>query len=306
IGSLVKPAVYLAALESGYTLGSLLNDTPFKVKMPDGQMWIPKNFDKQSHGKVPLHWALSQSYNLSTAQLGMQVGIGKVIDMLERLGVTQEVKPYPSLMLGAESMSPYQVAMMYQTFAANGFKTPLRAIRSVTSADGGELSRYPLAVEQTVDPAHIHLIQYGLQEVMREGTARHAYTRISPTINLAGKTGTSNDQRDSWFAGFAGNRLGVVWVGKDDNAQLPFTGSGGALRVWTDFMVREKPLSFEPVFPENVEYIWTDSVTGLRSAEACAGARQLPYVAGTEPSEYIPCAQPNQIERARSWFKGWF
>lgn len=306
IGSLVKPAIYLAALEQGYTLATPLRDEAFKLELPNGDVWSPDNFDHRSHGEVPLHYSLSRSYNQSTARLGLTIGVEKVIDMLERLGVERELKPYPSLLLGAQALSPLEVAGVYQTLAANGFRVPLRAIRSVADAQGEELSRYPFALRQQVDPALVHLIQYAMQEVAREGTARYAYSQLPQNLNIAGKTGTSNDQRDSWFAGFTGNRLAVVWVGRDDNAKLPFTGSGGALRVWTDYMRREHPEPFYATRPEGVEYVWVDDATGLLSDQRCEGSRQLPFIRGTAPERSVDCGQMRRGNNPLDWFRSWF
>lgn len=306
IGSLVKPAVYLAALEQGYTLNSMLEDEPFRLTLPDGSEWAPENFDHRSHGLVPLHRALALSYNQATARLGMAVGLERVIDMLERLGAERELKPYPSLLLGAQALSPLELASIYQTLAANGFRMPLRVIRRVTDAEGQELSRYPFTLKQQVRPELVHLLQYALQEVAREGTARSAYRVLPEQLNLAGKTGTSNDQRDSWFAGFAGDRLAVVWLGRDDNSQLPFTGSGGALQVWTEFMRRERPEPFIATRPAGIEYVWVDEATGLRSDARCEGSRQLPFLLGTAPEERVDCGQDHPIRRSLDWFRNWF
>lgn len=305
VGSLVKPAVYLAALEQGYTLASMLDDAPISVPLEDGSSWVPQNFDRQSHGKVPFYLALARSYNQSTAQLGMAIGLPKVIAMLERLGLDKEVREYPSLLLGAESMSPFQIAGVYQTLAANGFRTPMRAIRMVTDAQGSELSRYPFAVEQTVSAEHVHLIQYAMQAVTREGTARSIYKQLPQDVNVAGKTGTSNGQRDSWFAGFAGDRLAVVWLGLDDNGKLPFTGSGGALQAWTSLMVKEKPQPFMAVQPEKVTYHWIEEGTGAISAEHCQGVRMLPFIEGTVPEQYAACSE-GPVTKSLDWFKRWF
>lgn len=306
IGSLVKPAVYLAALERGYTLNSMLEDEPFSVKLPDGSRWEPQNFDHRSHGLVPLHRSLALSYNQSTARLGMEVGLEQVIDMLERLGAERDLKAYPSLLLGAQALSPLELASIYQTIAANGFRMPLRVIRRVTDAEGEELSRYSFTLKQEVRPEVVHLLQYALQEVGREGTARSAYAVLPQNLNLAGKTGTSNDQRDSWFAGFTGDRLAVVWLGRDDNSQLPFTGSGGALRVWTEFMRREQPEPFIATRPSGIEYVWVDEATGLRSDERCEGSRQLPFLVGTAPEQKVDCGLDTPVRRSLDWFRNWF
>ena len=310
IGSLVKPAVYLTALQQGYTLSSRIEDAPVSYKLPNGQTWSPQNYDKKAHGEIPLYTALANSYNLSTTRVGMSVGLEKVIQTLSALGVTREMKAYPSLLLGAQAMPPVEVATMYQTIAANGFQMPLRAIRMVTDSEGTELSRYPFQVKQTVSADAIHLLQYGLQTVAREGTARYAYSQLPSNLNIAGKTGTSNDQRDSWFAGFTGNRLAVVWLGRDDNITLPFTGSSGALRAWTAFMKAEKPEPFQAPMPEGIEYLWVDKETGYLSDARCQGAIQVPFKAGTRPEFRVDCGvepvQNNATQQPLDWFRSWF
>lgn len=305
IGSLIKPAVYLAALEQGYTLASILQDEPLDVKLPNGDLWQPQNYGRRSHGPVPLHRALSQSYNQSTARLGLEIGIGKVTDMLQRLGFQRSIQAYPSMLLGSTAMSPLEVAQLYQTIAGNGFQVPMRAIRMVTDSHNEELSRYSFNIQQTVDAGPMHLIQYALQEVAREGTARSVYSRLPASLTVAGKTGTTNDQRDSWFAGFAGDRLAVVWLGLDNNKPLPLTGSSGALRVWTEFMAQARPQPFVAERPENIQYHWVEDATGLMSGEGCEGARQLPFIVGSEPKESSGCGA-NVINTPFDVFKRWF
>lgn len=314
IGSLVKPALYLSALESGYTLISPLNDRSVKLQQPDGSFWEPQNFDSKPKGQVPLYEALSRSYNLSTAHLGLDLGVDKVVKMLNRMGVEKVIEPFPSLFLGALALSPVDVAQIYQTIAANGFRMPLRAIRRVTDAANSELSRYPFNLEQISDPGAVHLLNYGLQSVAREGTARSLYQTLPADLNVSGKTGTSDQQRDSWFAGFTGNRLAVVWVGRDDNTSLPFTGSGGALRVWTELMRQEQPEPYLALKPDNVEYFWVDPQAGVLTDPQCSGARSVPFLRGTEPKQRLTCAGQLRVPSSPSgtddnlldWFKGWF
>ncbi|RAU16614.1 penicillin-binding protein 1B [Nitrincola tibetensis] len=312
IGSLAKPAIYLAALEQGYTLASVLQDTAINMRLPNGDVWTPQNFDRQIYGSVLMHRALARSLNLSTVNLGMEIGLPKVVDVLKRLGVERDIQLFPSMLLGAQGMSPIEVAEMYQTFASNGFRMPLRSIRMVTTAEGEELSRYPFQLRQQVDAAYVHLIQYAMQEVAREGTARSIYQRLPTSLNVAGKTGTSSDQRDSWFAGYAGNRLAVVWVGRDDNSQLPFTSTGGALPVWIEFMARDKPEPLVAARPSGIEYVWIDEETGLRSDPLCQGSRQLPFITGSAPQLSVDCGQhpsvntPTPVEPSSGWLRNWF
>ncbi len=309
VGSLIKPAIFLAAIEQGYTLASVLQDTPVELRMPNGDIWQPQNFDRQSHGDVLLITALARSFNQSTVHLGLEIGLPSVIDVLKRLGVERNIQALPSLMLGAQEMSPMEMAEVYQTLAADGFRMPLRSIRMVTTADGEELSRYPFQLRQQVAPEPIYLIRHAMQEVGRSGTARSAYQTLPSALNFAGKTGTSNDQRDSWFAGFTGSRLAVVWVGRDDNRPLPFTSTGGALPVWTQFMHQERSESLSPRRPDAIAMQWIDEASGWLSDPMCEGSRQLPFIQGTEPRFSVDCGQFAPVEEppaSESDSGGWF
>jgi len=307
IGSTVKPAVYLAALErpSQYTLASLIDDSPLAVKAKDGDVWEPRNFGRESHGPVPLYEALGQSYNQAAARLGLELGVDKVVDALQRLGYEGHLSPLPSLMLGAVSMSPVEVAQLYHTIAANGFYTPLRAIDSVFTSTNTPLQRYPFESEQRFDPRAMHLLHYAMQVVLREGTGKSAYRRLPESLVLAGKTGTTNDQRDSWFAGFSGNYLSVVWLGRDDNGKTPLTGGTGALQLWTDIMASLDNRSMVFNQPDGVSYYWVEPANGLLSREGCAGARYLPFIDGSEPRQQSGC-RPDTLEGVIDWFKGKF
>ena len=307
IGSLIKPAVYLTALErpSQYTLTSWLSDEPFSVKGQDGQVWKPQNYDRQAHGNVFLYQALANSYNLSTAKLGLALGVPTVLKTLERLGVSRELPAYPSMLLGAGSLTPLEVAGMYQTLANGGFNTPLRGIRSVLTAEGEPLKRYPFQIQQRFDPGAIYLLQNAMQRVMREGTGRSVYSQLPASLNLAGKTGTSNDSRDSWFAGFSQDLLTVVWLGRDDNGKTPLTGATGALQVWSGFMRKADPLPLDMPLPDNVIQAWIDPRTGEGSDPSCPQARQMPYIRGSEPAAGAACGAPAPAAEVMDWVRGW-
>lgn len=292
-GSLIKPVVYLLALSrpERYTLLTLLEDEPIRLRDAKGRIWQPKNYDHKTHGQVPLHRALAHSYNLATVRLGLDLGLDKVVDLLHRMGLQRPVRPLPSLLLGAVSLSPLEVAQLYQVFASGGFRTPLRAIREVADAAGQPLQRYPLEVEQVADPGPVYLLDRNLVEVMREGTGKGIRRYLPADLEVAGKTGTTNELRDSWFAGFSSDWLGVVWVGRDDNKHAGLTGSSGALRLWGAAMKALKLMPLGLVPPEEVIYVWVDPKTGYRSAEHCEGAVAMPFIRGSEPRIRADCAE---------------
>ncbi len=307
-GSLLKPAVYLAALEQPrrYTLATPLSDTPLQVPGPRGEVWEPRNFDRMTHGQVLLHRALSNSYNLSTARLGQELGIESVVDILRRLGVEGPIPEVPALTLGAGEYSPMDMAAMYQSIAAGGFRMPLRSIRDIVDADGTPLRRYPLEYDRTVSLQAVHLLHYALREVLREGTGRGAYAYLDNNFQAAGKTGTTNDGRDSWFAGFSGDLLAVTWIGRDDNGGTGLTGSTGALKVWSHFMANASQRSLAYRMPEDMRPHWIDSTTGYLTGEGCPGARLMPFVIGSEPRQSSNCTGREKSGTIRDWFQSLF
>lgn len=307
IGSLVKPVVFLTALQraSEYTLATPLDDNEFKWRDHTGKDWIPLNYDKQYHGRVPLRVALIHSYNVATARLGTDIGVNRVIANMRRLGIERMVPAYGSTLLGASPLTPLEVAQMYQTLAT-GFRTPLRAIRAVLTADNAPLQRYALSVAPAIEPGPLYLLTTAMQDVVREGTGDALKNYVSADLNVAGKTGTTDDLRDSWFAGFTGDRVAVVWVGRDDNKPAALTGAGGALTVWGTMMAAIDPAPLEPELPQDVERVWVDPTTALRADSACRDAVELPFIKGTAPVQSAPCAVRSPAKAIKNWFKRLF
>jgi penicillin-binding protein 1B len=299
IGSLIKPFVYLIALAQPqkYSLASLLDDAPVDMLQPNGSHWTPQNDDHEAHGRVALVDALAHSYNLATVHLGIEIGVAKVRGLLESFGLA-EINPNPSLLLGAVDLSPFNVAQMYQYFAADGHAIPLRALRGVLDAQGRPLSHYAVKAGSGdyVQPAR--LINYAMQQVARYGTA-HAIGERLGDLRAAGKTGTSDSQRDSWFAGFTGSQLAVVWIGRDDNKPTGLWGATGALQAWIA-LFRELPSAPFTSSQDGLELAWIDPQSGARTQEQCQGARQLPFVAGHLPDESHGC----MWQEIKLWFGG--
>lgn len=307
IGSLVKPAVYLTAIEKSdrYTQASLLDDSPLSLQIKRDELWQPQNYDKQFLGDVLLHDSLVQSRNIPTIRLAQDVGIESVANTLRRLGVSRPFHGHVSLALGTVAFSPLEMTQVYQTLAAGGFRSPLRAIREVLNVDGEPLQRYPLTVKQAFSPESTYILNDALHSVTQYGTASRLSSLLPPGLSVAGKTGTTDDARDSWFAGFSGDKVAVVWVGADDNSPVGLTGSSGAMLVWRDIFNGIPTIPFEPLRPEGVEYIDIDRHSGLRGNDACEDVVSLPFARGSAPSEYAPCAGVavgDRLRRAFEWF----
>lgn len=291
VGSLLKPLIYLTALSSGsYTWATRIDDGPVEVVGEDGKAWQPQNYDQQSHGEVSLQTALAHSYNQASVRLGMTLGLPAFMQTLHQLGVGLDVKPYPSLLLGALNQTPMQMLQLYQTLLSGGVQAPLQSISQVVDAAGKALQQFPVQRRQLIEPADAYVLHYGLQQVVRQGTASSAYQRIPSDRVLAGKTGTTNDMRDSWFAGSAGDLLGVVWLGRDDNRPIGLSGGTGALPVWVDMMASLDAPAPAPALPEGAAWLWLDADSGRLSAEHCSGAVRLPVSLKHQPTERTPCA----------------
>ena len=289
IGSLVKPAVYLAALERGYSIASTIRDEPVEERISIDRMWAPRNHDGEYLGALPLYRSLALSRNAATARLGLNIGVGRVADLLERLGVAGPIRPSPSLLLGSIDLSPFEVAQVYQVLANDGFRAPLRGIHEVTGSQGYPLARYGLAVEPVADPAAVFVLRSALEAVLREGTGRSARERLAAVVDAAGKTGTTNGGRDSWFAGFAGNYVAVVWVGFDDNRAAGLSGSGQALKAWAGLIAGLPASGRPPAAPDGVEWHATvfDGESFLTDP-GCPGSVRLPF-RGADGLRYRPC-----------------
>ena len=303
IGSLIKPAIYLTAFEHNYTLSSLLSDKSFSAKSEQGKIWRPKNFDKKEHGMVPLHVSLAKSYNLSTARLGMELGVDKVLDTVRLLGVETDALPYPAVLLGSLTLSPMQVSQMYQTIADQGFYSPLQVIQSVHDENNEPLQQYPIRVERRIDESLTYLINANLQEVVSMGTGKGLSRYIPSHYHIAGKTGTTNELRDSWFAGYGNNLVAVVWLGRDDNKPAGLTGSSGALKVWGRMMKQLDIGQLDQNQPERIKWYWVDSKNQIKLSGRCKNAEYLPFIKGSEPPRTQSC---NSDRFNKNWLKRLF
>jgi penicillin-binding protein 1B len=305
IGSLIKPAVYLAALESGrYNLATVVDDAPIEVKLDNGDLWSPHNFDDEAHGPVPLVRALAESLNMATVRLGLDVGLEPIRDVLQRLGLAQKPPLYPSMLLGALALTPVEVAQIYNTLANGGFRAPLRAVRDVVDENGKVLQSYPIEITQAIDPAIVYTLNQALVQVMERGTGRTVRRQLPADLTVAGKTGTSDDLRDSWFAGFTNDHLIVAWLGADDNRPIGLTGSSGAAKIWARVLPALEADSYHAPQPAGLEAAWVDYNTGASTAARCADAVQLPFPAKDAPARAFGCDGGTGFgARIRSWLR---
>jgi len=288
-GSVIKPFVYLSALEDSQSFNMLtpVDDTPFSLEGSDGSVWTPKNYDGDAHGTIPLKEGLVNSYNLATARLALAVGIERVADTIIDAGFERELPAYPSIALGAKEMSPLEVLRLYQVIANDGVGIRSAGIVAVQDHQGNLLQRYPRKTQARFERESIFLIKYLLAQVVQRGTAQSIGTSF-PGHRYAGKTGTTNDLRDSWYAGFGGQRLAVVWVGRDDNQPSQLTGASGALRVWRDLFSQLSEASIDMQLPEGL--IWGYKPGGFFSSfSSCRKNELTPFYPEQLPEEFEVC-----------------
>jgi penicillin-binding protein 1B len=308
VGSVIKPLVYLLALEhqDDYNLLTRIEDKPLTLRQADGSVWSPDNYDGVSHGEVTLLEALTHSYNQATVRLGLDIGVNNLLARLDQLGVDAKVDAVPSVFLGAVELTPLEVTQIYQSLAAAGFSVPLRSVLAVQTADGGELVRYPLRMLPQPRREAISVLNYALTQVVRQGTAAKLPALLGKQVTVAGKTGTTNDRRDSWFVGYTRNRVAVAWVGNDDNRPAGVTGSNAAMVLWAG-LFRQLPLeSVDLRMPDGASWLWVDRDSGRRSAEQCGGAVQIPFVKGSEPGEMTNCLAALQENDSESFWRKLF
>jgi len=307
IGSLIKPAIYLTALSrpADYSLITPLADEPTVIEQRGSEDWEPQNYSREFHGSTPLLEALAHSRNVPSVRLGMALGLDSVAATLARLGAPRPQPFYPSMLLGSMTMTPLEVAQMYHTLSGDGFMTPLRAIRTVVDREGRALSSYSLNVRRAADREPLYLLQYGLQTVVAEGTSTRLNQVIPPSVGVAGKTGTTNEGRDAWFAGFTGNRVGVIWVGRDDDRASNLTGSSSALPLWAETFVQldNQPRDMQP--PRGVEFARVDPVRRHVVPERCPG-ESLPFIAAHRPARADGCQGGTDKGDGANGFWDWF
>lgn len=300
VGSLAKPFVYLTAFGRGFHLGSIVDDSALTVRLADGKLWSPKNDDGRFRGRVTVLRALASSINVPTVRIGMAAGLTNVRDTFRKAGIKQDLPLYPSMLLGAMSLTPYELNAMYASMATDGVYQNLTTLRTVVK--NGEIfyTRQQEQTSRTLDPRDTYLTLYGMQEATRSGTGRRL-ARTFPNVNIASKTGTTNDQRDTWSTGIDSDELVTTWVGFDDNRRTPLYGSSGALRVYTAYLKERGVNSLELKRPEGIKFVNFDR-NGQVVADGCdePGLMLLParedMIQYIRPCRFNPAAAGPQVQ----------
>ncbi len=300
-GSLFKPIVFATALAAGgqptgFTAASILQDEPIRIRY-ERKTWNPTNFNDQFFGQVTARTSLENSLNCATVWLSQRTGLPKIIETARRLGISSPMDPAPSLVLGAFETKPLEMASAFGAFANHGVLTRPRAIRKVLDKNGTLLERRPMELEQAVSPEVAYVVTSMLQGVFERGTAQSASSRIR--VPAAGKTGTTNDSRDAWFAGYTPRLAALVWVGFDKPESIERSGSQAALPIWTDFIRNTSDwlVTEDFVPPPGVVFREIDRLSGLLATSGCTEKIREVFVEGTEPTEPCPLHPDDSMDK---------
>jgi len=296
-GSAFKPIVYSAAFENRVASpASFLEDSPLTVSLAANASWSPKNDDGTFHGWVSVRTALEKSYNPATTRLALQVGPPKIVALARKMGVVADMTAVPSIALGAVDLTPVQLGTVYATLAAGGVRPPVHGLVAILDHKGKVMPAAPLPEpERVLSPQTVYMVTSLMQGVLIRGTAGGAARGIPG--DLAGKTGTTNKRRDSWFGGFGRERATVVWVGYDDNSTTRLSGARAALPIWVRFTAKMAPHSGYTLFeqPPGLTTAVIDPTTGMLATEFCPEVLTEVFRAGEVPSQLC--------DRHQSWMQ---
>ncbi|MFU2090032.1 penicillin-binding protein 1B [Avibacterium avium] len=290
IGSLVKPSIYLTALTepSEFRLNTPIQNQPITIRTKGSPPWQPRNYDRRYSGSVMLMDALARSLNIPTVNIGMKVGLSKVIETQKAMGWDKvKIPKVPAMLLGSYSISPYEVTKLFQTIANQGANIPLATIDSITNQQGELIYHRPMQPEQVVPAQAAYETLFAMQQTVERGTARSLQNQFAH-LRLAGKTGTTNSARDTWFVGIDGENVATVWLGRDDNGETRLTGATGALQVYKNYLQRTQAKTLRPSTPAGIKWVGINSYGGWD----CSSARQIPVWAERNQSF---CSAPREV-----------
>jgi len=261
-----------------YQLNTAILDDKVTVSQKGSDDWIPNNYDKKYHGNVMLMDALAKAYNIPFVKIGLDTGLSAVTNILNKYGLEDEPRKLPSLLLGSLELSPVEVSKLYLTLASGGFSSPITTVNSVVNEQGEALESFELQIQQVANSDVNNQAVRAMQEVFASGTAKGLKKYFPQGLNLAGKSGTTDGYRDSWFAGFSGNILTVVWLGRDDNKKSGLTGSSGAGVIWSNYMSSLDLLPVQTFYSENLNQVNVPSMFLGEEDEVaydCSNVRQV-------------------------------
>jgi 1A family penicillin-binding protein len=288
-GSAIKPLIYAAALENGFTASTLMSDTPVSYNAGNNQTWTPLNYERRLYGKLSLRQALAHSNNVIAVKLLDAIGVPKFVDFASKMGLSLRGRNDLSLALGTAEVTLNELVSAYTSLADGGKRTESRTIVRIFERSRRTWTEIPPAVAPVLNPATAFVTTQMLKDVMIYGTAKKL-KKFSEAHPSAGKTGTTDDYRDAWFVGYTPQIITGVWVGYDKPKPggKGFTGGAVSAPIWERFM--RKALAARPAVgfprPDGVVTVRIDPFTDQLATPNCPVTREEFYIAGTEPTKY--------------------
>ncbi len=308
-GSLFKPFVYLTGFiasqqskDARFTAVTILQDEPYEITS-GGKLWKPENYDNDFRGEVTARKALEDSINVPTVRMSEMVGLKNIVTTVRQCGIQSQMRLFPSLSLGSEEVTPLEIAEAYSVIANLGKKATPISIKDVVNLDGKAIEKRRIEIKQVISPQACYLITDILKGAVTRGTARFLIDCGFHSI-AAGKTGTTNDYRDSWFMGYTPQILTLTWIGYDDNESTGLSGSSGAMRLWAEYMksVGENYAIGDFVVPRGIITVSLDANNLQKATEKCPEVISEIFIEGTEPQE--SCT--DHTIGIKNWFKKLF
>ena len=290
-GSVFKPFVFCAALQGSatqapFTPATLIEDAPLTVPDDSGP-WSPRNYDGRYRGKVTVRRALEESLNVPTVRLALAVGLDRISETAKSFGLSRTDMVVPSLALGSVEATPLEMASAYSVFANGGVRAWPIAVKKVVDRYGNVLERRSMKVDRVTSPQVAHIITRILEGAVERGTGR-GLARYGLAGGVAGKTGTTSDYQDAWFAGYTSDLLALVWIGFDRGGSLGITGAQGALPIWADFVLASGRATRRSGFmpPPGVVEIDICPESGEMAASGCPDPLTETFLAGIAPTAF--------------------
>ncbi len=308
-GSLFKPFVYLTGFiasqqkkDSRFTAATILQDEPYEITS-GGKLWKPENYDKDFRGEVTVRIALEDSINVPTVRMSEMVGLKNIVTLAQQCGLHSRMRLFPSLALGSEEVTPLEMAEAYSVIANLGKRATPISIKDVVNLDGKVIEKKRIEVKQVISPQACYLVTDILRGAVTRGTARFLKD-YGFHGEAAGKTGTTNDYKDSWFTGYTPQILTLTWIGYDNNQSTGLSGASGAMRLWAEYMncIGNSYAIGDFVVPRGLVTVELDVHNLKKATEKCPDVIQEIFIEGTEPQE--SCKE--HTTRIRSWFKKLF
>ena len=290
-GSAIKPLIFAAALEAGYSASDLWDDTPVTYPRGDGKNWTPRNYGNEVFGYLSLRQALAHSNNVITVKLLEAIGVTAFVDFASQLGLPLRAQHDLSFALGTEEVTLVELVQAYAPLANSGLRPELHTILRIVDRQRNEVTEFAPILAPVIDPGAAYVTTSMLQDVLKYGTAK-SLANFSQQRPAAGKTGTTDDYRDAWFIGYTPQIVTGVWVGYDQPKPggRGFTGGAISAPIWESFM-RSALAGKEVVdfaVPESVISVNIDPSTGYIATIACPETYDEVYIAGTEPTLLCP------------------